>query len=735
MTNMNRRSEEAGPPIRSRDFLREHAEEIAREKDNSPQKDLDGLTPEETRQMLHELRVHQIELEMQNEELRRAQEELDRLRERYFDLYDLAPVGYCTISEKGLIQEANLTATTLLGVSRSTMVKQPLSRFIYKDDQDIYFGHSSLIFKTGVPQVCELRLIKKDASPFWARLEAAAGRDADGERICRVAMSDINEHKLAEKEVKSVKTQIEFILGATKTGLDIIDAKFNIRYIDPEWKMVYGDYAGNKCYQYFMDRNTPCPDCGAAKALRTKSIIVTEEVLPKENSRPIQVTTIPFQNDAGEWLAAEVNVDISERKRGEEKLRQANQNLEIAIELANESAKQAQKANAAKSEFLANMSHEIRTPLNGVIGMTGMLLDMDLNEEQHEYAQIAHISGQMLLTLINDILDFSKIEARKLELETLDFDLRTTLEDICDLLAIGAHEKGLELVCLVEPEVPSLLRGDPGRLRQILVNLGSNAVKFTENGKIAILVCLESEDERTATIRFLVRDTGIGIPKNLQDILFSPFTQVDSSTTRKYGGTGLGLVISRQLAELMGGKISLESEDGKGSTFWFTAVFERQPAGADKKFAEIVGKGAMKRSDARTIISENDKLKMRILVVEDNPVNQKVAQSMLNKMGLLSDVVANGLEAVNALQTISYDLVLMDCMMPLMDGFEATRAIRRQESKRQNPPIPIIAMTAFAMRGDKDKCILAGMNDFMAKPIQKKELAELLARWLSITIV
>ncbi|MDD4652671.1 MAG: response regulator, partial [Methanothrix sp.] len=206
-------------------------------------------------------------------------------------------------------------------------------------------------------------------------------------------------------------------------------------------------------------------------------------------------------------------------------------------------------------------------------------------------------------------------------------------------------------------------------------------------------------------------------------------------TTRKYGGTGLGLDISRQLAELMGGKISLESEDGKGSTFWFTAVFERQPAGADKKFAEIVGKGAMKRSDARPIISENDKLKMRILVVEDNPVNQKVAQSMLNKMGLLSDVVANGLEAVNALQTISYDLVLMDCMMPLMDGFEATRAIRRQESKRQNPPIPIIAMTAFAMRGDKDKCILAGMNDFMAKPIQKKELAELLARWLSITIV
>jgi PAS domain S-box-containing protein len=427
--------------------------------------------------------------------------------------------------------------------------------------------------------------------------------------------------------------------------------------------------------------------------------------------------------------------DITERKIMEEELQQTNHDLEIAIEQSNELAKQARQANAAKSEFLANMSHEIRTPLNGVIGMTGLLQDMDLNAEQHEYAQIAHISGEMLLSLVNDILDFSKIEARKLEMEMLDFDLRSMLKDTADLLAVGARGKGLELVSMVHPAVPSSLHGDPGRLRQILVNLGSNAVKFTKKGEIVIRASLESEDERKVTIRFSVRDTGIGIPANRQDILFSPFSQVDGSTTRKYGGTGLGLAISRQLAELMGGMIGVESKEGIGSTFWFTAVFEKQPLrpGSTEGLAEIEGEGAIDHIAKRPAISRSLKRKIRILVAEDNPVNQKVAQAMLRMMGLQADVVANGLEAVNALQTTPYDLVLMDCQMPEMDGYEATRIIRRQGSKALNPGIPIIAMTALAMQGDREKCIQAGMNDFIAKPVKRRELAKMLVIWLDLT--
>jgi PAS domain S-box-containing protein len=440
-------------------------------------------------------------------------------------------------------------------------------------------------------------------------------------------------------------------------------------------------------------------------------------------------------NVRGRWHAVGILRDITDRLKVEEELwkakeetEAANAELQRSVERAKRLADEAAIANAYKSEFLANMSHEIRTPMNGIIGMTGLLIDTNLSADQLEYAETVRSCADSLLTIINDILDFSKIEAGKLDLETLDFDLGSVLEGTVDVLAMRADQKGLALGCSVAPDVPQLLRGDPGRVRQIVTNLIGNAIKFTAAGEVALSVALEETQGDHVLLRFVVRDTGIGIPAAKVDSLFQPFTQVDASTTRKFGGTGLGLSISRRLAEMMGGSIGVESEEGVGSRFWFTARFDRQP---EQAASAADGAVAGARPGAtRPAGEETPVRKARVLLAEDNITNQKVAIKVLEKMGHRVDAVANGVEAIKALRTMPYDLVFMDVQMPEMDGFEATRRIRDPQTGVRNPRIPIVAMTAHAMKGDRERCLDAGMDDYVSKPIDPRDVAAAIARRL-----
>jgi PAS domain S-box-containing protein len=574
----------------------------------------------------------------------------------------------------------------------------------------------------------EYRIITPDKRERWIRDCAFPVRNESGEliRIAGIA-EEITERKLSESILRRTADRLMLATRAGGVGIWENDLVNNVLVWDEQMFRLYGTTSGhfNGAYEAWLTGLHPED---RQRMNETKEAAIRGEreidaefrvIWPDGSIHHIRALALVKRDDHGKPIRiVGTNWDITGQKHTAEALLASNHRLEEETARANQLAIEAERANNAKSEFLATMSHEIRTPMNGVIGMTGLLLDTELSAEQRRYTEIARSSGESLLQLINDILDFSKMEANKLELEKIDFDLLSLLDNLASVLSTTAKAKGIGLQYIADPAIPRLLRGDPGRLRQILTNLTGNAIKFTERGEVVVRVALEEAGEFDCLLRFSVRDSGIGIAEDKIGVLFAKFSQVEASTTRKYGGTGLGLAISKQLAEMMGGRVGVTSREGQGSEFWFTARLARTFGQASQD------EGAQSETQAAA------RLHGRILVAEDNSTNREVALGMLRKLGLHADAVADGAEAIHALETIPYDLVLMDMCMPVMDGIEVARRIRNRESAVLNHDIPIVALTANAMQSDRLRCLAAGMNDFVPKPIVKGALRDALRQWL-----
>jgi len=773
------------------------------------------------------------------------------------DVVMALPMAVATIDAEHRCVEASAVLASSLGMERSDLVGLPI---------DDLFGplHAPVLGKhidaalAGEAQRLRLNYLNPEGPERWFQVELMPRRGApDAPARCQLFAMDITTAQAALAQAQMGERRLRAIMDQIPVTVSYIDAGFRYRYINHAQEQWLGkteaEVVGRTVREVAGDAVWADIEPRLRAALEGQEVPLERERKDR-NGNPVWHSgrSVPDINDEGQVIGIySVFFDITERAMAEQKLRQREQELLDAKEAA-------ENASRAKSEFLANMSHEIRTPMNGVLGLTELLLETPLDAQQRPFVETVRSSGESLLSIINDILDFSKIEAGKLETESLDFDLYQAVEDVVQLLAPRAHAKQLELACRIDERLPSAVRGDPYRLRQVLTNLIGNAVKFTDSGEV--LVDVRRHDDNC--LHFSVRDTGIGIGPLTRTRLFKAFAQADGSTTRRFGGTGLGLAISHNLVQLMGGAMGVESAPEKGSTFWFTLPLVpaaglppvANPGALAKRHVLVVDDNAMNReileqhvlaggmrsacaSDGFDALAQlrrahaqgspfdiavidmkmpgmdgleltaavradpilanlrlvlvsslhsSDELtraremgisaylskpvkrqelfralahtvgepagesaaddnkrraslptfRARVLLAEDNGVNQVVARNMLKALGCEPEIVKHGEEALRAVMGGSYDIVLMDCQMPVMDGYAATRAIRDLERVNPGPRrLPIVALTANALVGDAEQCRASGMDDHLAKPYTRQQLAAMLARWLPVGAV
>ena len=668
--------------------------------------------------------------------------------ERFAGAFEHAPIGMALTSMAGRFLKVNAALCELVGYSEAELLTLTFRDITLPDDIDSSQTQINRL-TSGKDRSFQLeeRYVHRSGRPVIAMSNVSVVRDNEGRPQYLIAqIQDNTSRKAADEEMRFNEQRYRTLVEATTAIVWDTPASGAFEHEQPRWTAFTGQTFEQLRGWGWLNAIHPDDRAETARvwaaALANRSIYLVEHRLQTRDLsyRSMMVRAVPILADDGrvrQWIG--IHTDVTDSKMAQQEISRANLALHAEIVERRRAEEAAETANRAKSQFLANMSHEIRTPINGLLGMTELALGTDLDVEQREYLDLVRSSGVSLLTVVNDILDFSKVEAGKLTVEIAPFLLRPVLATMLKLLKTQADLKGLKLTLEIEADVPDALSGDDGRLGQIVSNLIVNAIKFTDRGGVTLRIAVETRTDVTAVLRFRVSDTGIGVPTDQREAIFSPFVQGDGSMTRKHGGTGLGLTISSSLVALLGGRIWLESETGAGSTFCFTVPFGLEPppvaaaAATDQPAGAASGSGDQAGSAPVNLYSLRETHgQLRILVAEDNKVNQMVAARLLTKRGHVVVIANNGRNALAALDANDggdFDLILMDIQMPVMDGLETTAAIRARE-RDSGRHLPIIAMTANAMKGDEERCLLAGMDAYVAKPIEMEEVVAIIAELL-----